>query len=50
MEQTAITYPQTTVNELTGMQIKALLEDVADNVFIPILTCGRAATWPASAQ
>ena len=33
MEQTAITYPQTTVNELTGMQIKALLEDVADNVF-----------------
>jgi sulfur-oxidizing protein SoxB len=33
MEQTAITYPQTTVNELAGMQIKAILEDVADNVF-----------------
>jgi S-sulfosulfanyl-L-cysteine sulfohydrolase len=33
MEQTAITYPYTTVNELTGAQIKAILEDVADNVF-----------------
>jgi len=33
MEQTAITYPQTSVNELTGAQIKAILEDVADNVF-----------------
>jgi sulfur-oxidizing protein SoxB len=35
MEQTAITYPYTTVNELTGAQIKALLEDIADNVFHP---------------
>ena len=35
MEQTAITYPQTSVNELTGVQIKAILEDVADNVFHP---------------
>jgi S-sulfosulfanyl-L-cysteine sulfohydrolase len=33
MDQTAITYPQTTVNELTGEAIKAILEDVADNVF-----------------
>ena len=33
MDQTAITYPQTTLNELTGEQIKAILEDVADNVF-----------------
>jgi S-sulfosulfanyl-L-cysteine sulfohydrolase len=35
LEQTAITYPQTTVNEMTGAQIKAILEDVADNVFHP---------------
>ena len=35
MEQTAITYPHTTLNDLTGAQIKALLEDVADNVFHP---------------
>jgi S-sulfosulfanyl-L-cysteine sulfohydrolase len=35
LEQTAITYPQTTLNELTGAQIKAILEDVADNVFHP---------------
>jgi S-sulfosulfanyl-L-cysteine sulfohydrolase len=35
MEQTAITYPFTTVNELTGSQIKTILEDVADNVFHP---------------
>jgi sulfur-oxidizing protein SoxB len=35
MDQTAITYPQTTLNELTGAEIKAILEDVADNVFHP---------------
>ena len=33
MDQTAITYPQVTVNTLTGAQIKAVLEDVADNLF-----------------
>jgi sulfur-oxidizing protein SoxB len=35
LEQTAVTYPYTTLNELTGAQIKAILEDVADNVFHP---------------
>jgi sulfur-oxidizing protein SoxB len=35
MEETAVTYPYTTLNELTGAQIKAILEDVADNVFNP---------------
>jgi sulfur-oxidizing protein SoxB len=35
MDQTAITYPHTTVSELTGAQIKTILEDVADNVFHP---------------
>ena len=33
MNQTAITYPQVTVNELTGEAIKNLLEDVCDNLF-----------------
>ena len=33
MTQTAITYPQTTLNEFTGTQIKAILEDIADNLF-----------------
>jgi S-sulfosulfanyl-L-cysteine sulfohydrolase len=33
MDQTAITYPQSTLNELTGEQIKGIMEDVADNVF-----------------
>jgi sulfur-oxidizing protein SoxB len=33
--QTAITYPYTTVNELTGETIKTILEDVADNLFNP---------------
>jgi sulfur-oxidizing protein SoxB len=33
MDQTAITYPQTTLNELSGAQIKDILEDIADNVF-----------------
>jgi sulfur-oxidizing protein SoxB len=35
MDQTAITYPYTTLNELSGAQIKGLLEDLADNLFHP---------------
>jgi len=35
MDQTAITYPHVTVNELTGETIKTILEDVADNLFNP---------------
>lgn len=35
MNLTAITYPQTTVTEMTGERIKAVLEDIADNLFNP---------------
>ncbi|MEQ1774780.1 MAG: thiosulfohydrolase SoxB [Burkholderiales bacterium] len=35
MNQTAITYPHVTVNEMTGEAIKNLLEDVCDNLFNP---------------
>lgn len=35
MDQTAITYPSVTLNELTGSEIKAILEDVCDNLFNP---------------
>jgi sulfur-oxidizing protein SoxB len=35
MAQTAITYPQTTVTTMSGDTIKAVLEDVADNLFHP---------------
>ena len=35
MDQTAITYPHTTVNDMTGEFIKTVLEDVADNLFNP---------------
>lgn len=35
LDQTAITYPAVTVNELSGEQIKAILEDVCDNLFNP---------------
>ena len=35
MNQTAITYPYVTLNELTGETIKTILEDVADNLFNP---------------
>ena len=35
MEQTAITYPYVTVSQLTGGSIRAILEDVADNLFNP---------------
>ncbi len=33
MDQTAITYPATTVNHYTGKQIKTIMEDVCDNLF-----------------
>lgn len=35
MDQTAITYPYTTVSLMTGGDIKTVLEDVADNLFNP---------------
>jgi len=35
MAQTAITYPWTTVTQMTGETIKTVLEDVADNLFNP---------------
>jgi S-sulfosulfanyl-L-cysteine sulfohydrolase len=35
MAQTAITYPYTEVNEMSGSEIKATLEDKADNLFNP---------------
>lgn len=33
MTQTAITYPNVTLNNMTGARIKEILEDVADNLF-----------------
>ncbi len=35
MSHTATTYSQTTLTDLTGAQIRALLEDVGDNLFNP---------------
>jgi sulfur-oxidizing protein SoxB len=35
MDQSAISYPFTTLNEFTGETIKAILEDVGDNLFNP---------------
>ncbi|MBT8584168.1 thiosulfohydrolase SoxB [Polynucleobacter paneuropaeus] len=35
MDQTAVTYPYTTVTNMTGTTIKTILEDVADNLFNP---------------
>ena len=35
MDQTAITYPWTTVSDLSGETIKTILEDVCDNLFNP---------------
>lgn len=35
MDQTAITYPYTTLTEMPGSQVKVILEDVADNLFNP---------------
>jgi sulfur-oxidizing protein SoxB len=33
MAETAITYPETYVQEMSGQQIKAIMEDVCDNLF-----------------
>jgi sulfur-oxidizing protein SoxB len=33
MDQTAITYPSSTLNEMTGATIKDIMEDVCDNLF-----------------
>ena len=33
MDQTAITYPYSTLTEMTGKQIKSVMEDVCDNLF-----------------
>jgi sulfur-oxidizing protein SoxB len=35
MDQTAITYPYTTLTDMSGAMIKTILEDVADNLFNP---------------
>jgi len=35
LDQTAITYPYTTVTEMTGEMIKTVLEDICDNLFNP---------------
>jgi sulfur-oxidizing protein SoxB len=35
LDQTAITYPYTTVTDMPGEMIKTILEDVADNLFNP---------------
>jgi sulfur-oxidizing protein SoxB len=35
LDQTAITYPATTLNEMSGEMLKTILEDVADNLFNP---------------
>jgi sulfur-oxidizing protein SoxB len=35
LDQTCITYPETYVREMSGAEIKLILEDVADNLFNP---------------
>jgi sulfur-oxidizing protein SoxB len=35
LSETAITYPEVYVTEMTGAQIKAVLEDICDNLFNP---------------
>ena len=35
MDWTAITYPYTTLNEISGEMIKTILEDICDNLFNP---------------
>ena len=43
LSETAITYPEVYVQEMTGAQIKAVMEDICDNLFNPdpVLPAGR---------
>ena len=51
LDQTATTYPETYVREMTGADLKLILEDVADNLFNPDpYSHSRAATWCGSAE
>ncbi len=45
LAQTAITYPYTTVTEMSGETIKAVLEEVATTCSIQTPTISRAGTW-----
>ena len=49
MAHTAMTYPETYVREMTGQAIKAILEDVGDNLFNPIRITNKAGIWCGSA-
>jgi sulfur-oxidizing protein SoxB len=35
LAETAITYPEVSVQEMTGLELKAIMEDVCDNLFNP---------------
>ena len=50
LSETAITYPEVYVQEMTGSQIKAIMEDICDNLFNPDPIISRAATWCGSAE
>lgn len=41
LDQTAITYPWTTLTEMSGEIVKTILEDVADNLFNPDPTASK---------
>jgi len=49
MNQTAITYPYTTLTEMTGETIKGILEDICDNLFNLDPYKQQGGTWRASA-
>ncbi len=45
MNQTAVTYPWTTVSDMSGETIKTILEDVCDNFSTPIRITSKAGIW-----
>jgi sulfur-oxidizing protein SoxB len=49
LDQTCMTYPETYVREMSGAELRNVLESVADNLFNPTPTTSRAATWCAPA-
>jgi S-sulfosulfanyl-L-cysteine sulfohydrolase len=45
-----LTYPNTWSREMTGAEIKHVMEDVANNLFHPDPMRAKAVTWFASAD
>ena len=50
LDQTCMTYPETYARDMTGGDLKLILEDVADNLFNPTRIDNRVVIWSGPAD